>query len=124
MNLDAATFSERVRASTERRLREGDRLFLTKGITIEEVRIETNDADYDLVVLFREDARPECMLGRRWSNIWAMELGDEKDLSVRISDEEAVEGFVTLFIVNLDEEIEAVDLGLPSECDPDSVTWI
>lgn len=86
--------------------------------------MDTNDADFDLAVLFRADDRPECLFGRRWSNIWTMELEDQKNMPVRISDEEAIEGFVTLFIVNLAEEIEAVDLGLPSDCDPDSVTWI
>jgi hypothetical protein len=124
VTLDPPSFAEEVRAVTERRLREGDRLFSFEGITFEDTRIETNEDDYDLVVLFREDARPECLFGRRWSKIWAMELEDQQGLSVEIDDEEAVEGFVTLFIVNLGEEIEATDLGLPSECDPDSVTWI
>ena len=36
----------------------------------------------------------------------------------------AEEWFAKLFLIHLEEEIEAVDLGLPEDCDPDTITWV
>jgi hypothetical protein len=31
---------------------------------------------------------------------------------------------VTILLINLEEQIEAIDLGLPEDCDPKTITWI
>lgn len=129
--MDPAGFAERVRRAVAGRLlrerppEEPPRwLEGWPGITVVDVRVEGTQPLIDLVVLFRAEARPRCLFGYRWTDIWTRAATDQEQESEPEPDEQAIVSFVRLFLINLEEQIEADDLGLPADCEPDGITWI
>jgi hypothetical protein len=83
-----------------------------------------------LEILFRDDARPECLFGWRYpateADSDALEGVDHPDTwekSLRGA-EQAEIWAVTFILTHFEEQIEAAGYGLPPECDPDGVTWV
>lgn len=131
MKFEAKDFGLRVKAELEERLVASDPPMLSsslRDVNPERIEIEGSGANVDLVVYFRHGARPGCVFAARWKDI-AGEAADDARAQEKMtgkppSDHELVEWFAKLILIHLDEEIEAVDLGLPEDCDPAAVTWI
>ena len=99
-------------------------------ITVEGVRLDTSGPVHMLEILFRDDARPRCLFGWRFP---ATEVDTDALEGVEHPAlwEEGVRGpeqaeiwAGTFVMTNFEEQIEAAGHGLPSECDPESITWI
>ena len=77
-------------------------------------------------MLFRGVARPGCLFGFRAT---AVEHEEESSADpVVLEPEEGYRGpeeWASIIIVTrFEEQVEAVDLGLPPDCDPEGVTWV
>jgi hypothetical protein len=99
-------------------------------IQVEDVRLDTSGPEHMLELLFRDDARPECLFGWRFP---ATEADSDALEGIEHADawEEGLRGHEqaeiwagTFVLTNFEEQIEAVGHGLPPECDPDGVTWV
>lgn len=98
-----------------------------KQITVEEVRLEPGEPEDQVVILFREAARPHCLFGYRVPAREDIVQGASEEQRKIWYDPEGIGPQVYAdIIVNgwLRERIEAADMGLPSNCDPHSITWI
>ncbi len=95
-----------------------------KGILVEDVHLEQGEPEgEDIVILFREVQRPHCLFGFR------MVAREPVEPEQQWKEEEDPEGRApighgTVIYGNLMEHIQAADMGLPDECDPDGITWI
>jgi hypothetical protein len=80
------------------------------GVTIEDVRLQGSFPETEIVVLFRADARPSVLFGRR-RRVWE-DSGELSDV-------------VSVMDVNLTEDITACRYGLPAdpEVDPSGISW-
>lgn len=98
-----------------------------KQITVDEVRLEPGEPEDQVVILFREVARPYCLFGYR--------APAREDIDPQVTEEQRKawydpEGMGPQvhadIIANgwLREHIEAADMGLPANCDPHNITWI
>ena len=84
-----------------------------EGLRLHELSLDGGFPDTTLVLLFEHDSRGRCVFGFKFP-VWS---DDEQQHSDPY--------FPTMeFIINLREEIEAQDLGLPVDCSPDDVTWM
>ena len=88
-----------------------------EAIAIEVAKLDIDVVDVRLegpivVVEFAVDQHPGCRFGFRF-------LARADDDPV-----ETLEGHASLARVNLQEEIEADDRGLPDDCRPGTLTWI
>lgn len=92
-----------------------------RAIRVEDVRLEVSEDERMLSVLFRDEARPGCLFGWRFPSNDRSETDPEARRSWGPEQAEAWAG--TIVLTNLEEEILAEDLGLPSECDTEGVTW-
>jgi len=95
-----------------------------KSIIVEDVLLENGEAEgKDIVILFREVERPYCLFGFR---MFAREPVEPGRQWKEIEDPEgrAPIGHGTVIYGNLMEQIQAANMGLPEECEPDGVTWI
>ena len=99
-------------------------------ITVEEVRLDTSGPAHMLEILFRDDARRRCLFGWRFpateADADALERVEYPALwEEGVRGSEQAEIWAGTFVrTNLEEEIEAAGHGLPSECDPESITWV
>jgi hypothetical protein len=100
-------------------------------ITVGEVRLERSGAVAMVAIMFREESRPGCMFGWRFPATEADSDSIDPYTERPSSWEEGLRGAEqaeiwggTIVLTNFVEQIEAVDLGLPPECDPDGVTWV
>lgn len=95
--------------------------FLDKGsrvgretdlILVEDVYLDELDPEYPLVVLLRDESRPECLFGYRWSlkPEWSADPLQDPYFPAMLT------------AVNLRETLIGGP-GLPRDCDPDSITW-
>lgn len=82
---------------------------------VTEIRLEGEHPDTLLVVIFTHRDRPGCVFGFRFP----MELGAPED-------GHAIDPvmMVDISVINADEEVDAVDLGLPRDCQAGEVTWV
>lgn len=120
-------YERRVLATLREELLEGSSLAEREGrIRMEDVRLETSSSPHRVHVLFREIARPDCLFG-----FWApaVEYEEESSADPVVLDRE--EGYWgpedwagTIVVTHFEEQVQAVDLGLPPDCDPDATTWI
>ena len=80
-------------------------------ILVEDVRLDASGPEHSLVVLILEATRPECLFGWRWT----LDPPDHLDIE---------DPYFPAMIAaaNLQEYIQGGP-GLPSECEPDDVTW-
>lgn len=93
-----------------------------KQITIDEVRLEQGRPEGDIVViLFREAERPQCVFGFRAP---AHEPTPQLLPDGQLGESDDPEGWAFVIMANLREHIEAADMGLPEDCDPNDITWI
>jgi hypothetical protein len=95
-----------------------------KGIIVEDVSLEKGEPKgEDIVILFREAERPHCLFSFR---MFAREPVEPEQQWKEDEDPEgrAPMGHGTVIYGNLMEQIQAADMGLPDECDPDGITWI
>jgi hypothetical protein len=84
-----------------------------EGLRLRELSLEGSFPDTGLVLLFEHDSRRRCVFGFKFP-VWSDDVQQHDDSY-----------FPTMeFIINLREEIEAPDLGLPGDCSPEDVTWI
>jgi hypothetical protein len=81
---------------------------------VTDIRLDGKHPETLLVVVFTHRARPGCVFGFRFP----LELGELDDHSVDPA--MAVE----ISVINADEKIDAVDLGLPRDCQVGQVTWV
>ena len=90
-------------------------------ITVEEIRLEVSGHERMLAIFFRDGARPECLFGWRFPS----NDREEADPEARRSwgPEQARVWAGTIVLTNLEEEITSEGYGLPSECDPEGITW-
>ena len=95
-----------------------------KDIFVEEVRLEQAEPEgQDIVILFREAGHPNCLFGFRMFAREPVEL--ERQWKENEDPEgRAPIGHGTVIYGNLMEHIQAADMGLPEECDPDGITCI
>ena len=83
------------------------------GLRMQDLRLEGTYPKTELVLIFSHDERPGCIFGYRMP-VWSSDPEERKDPY-----------FPSMgFIINLREEIEAPDLGLPADCSSETVTWI
>lgn len=83
------------------------------GLHLRELSLEGSFPDTGLVLLFEHDSRQGCLFGFKFP-VWSEDVEEHRDSY-----------FPTMgFVINLREEIEAPDLGLPVDCAPGEVTWI
>ena len=93
---------------------------------MEDVRLETSGSSHRVHLLFREVARPGCLFG-----FWASAVEDEEESSADPIVFDAEEGYwgpeewaSTIVVTHFEEQVDAIDLGLPPDCEPDGVTWV
>lgn len=96
-------------------------------IRIEDVRLDTSGTLHQVHILFRETSRPDCLFGY-WAE--AVEYEEEKfsEDPIVLDTEEGYWGpedwASTILVTNFEEQVEAVGLGLPPDCDTERITWI
>lgn len=120
-------YERRVLATLRKELLEGSSLVEREGrIRMEDVRLETSGSPHQVHLLFREVARPACLFGFRAS---AVEYEEESAADPIVLDPE--EGYWgpeawagTIVVTHFEEQVLAVNLGLPPECDPGTTTWV
>jgi hypothetical protein len=120
-------YERRVLATLRKELLEGSSLVEREGrIKMEDVRLDTSDSPHQVHVLFREVARPACLFGFRTS---VVEDEEESLVDPIVLDPE--EGYWgpeewagTMIVTHFEEQVEALGLGLPPDCDPEGVTWV
>lgn len=98
-----------------------------KQITVDEVRLEPGEPEDQVVILFREAARPHCLFGFRVpAREGTLQGASEEQRKAWNNPEGTGPQVYADIIVNgwLRERIEAADMGLPANCDPRRITWI
>ncbi len=77
---------------------------------VEDIRIDTFEVGRQVVILFRDLDRPECLFGFAWGPLEV--LADTAEIDA------------TICWANFDETLYASDLGLPKECSPEGINWV
>jgi hypothetical protein len=99
----------------------------SKRIQVEDVHLEPGGPYGDeIVLLFREVGRPHCLFGFR-TDACEPPPADQPDWKWDESSDpqrEFPQGTAEMIFANLQEHVEASDMGLPANCNPDGVTWI
>lgn len=100
-------------------------------IVVEDVRLDGPGAVRMIAIFFREETRTECLFGWRYPATEADSDAMDDDVERPAPWEEGLRGAeqaevwaVTFVLTHFQEQIEALGHGLPSECDPDGVTWV
>ncbi len=114
------SYEERVQAWLYHRLCKQDPGICSGGkkITVEKVRLKQEDSE--LVILFRAAQYPHCLFGFRTNASPHQVI--RPDGSLVLDDDP--EGSAEILYANLQEHVEAADMGLPKDCDPNSINWI
>jgi hypothetical protein len=111
-----STYEQRLLVWLQRKLLEHPIGQGDKRISIEDVHLEKGEREGDtVVILFREVRRPRCVFGFRM---------ETREPGIPPTPDESPEGWGEVIFANLQERIEAVDMGLPEDCDSNSITWI
>ena len=96
------------------------------GIRIEEVRLDTSGPLHQVHLLLRESSRPECLFGY-WAEAVEWEEESVEDPIV-LNPQEGYWGpedwASAILVTNFEEQVDALGLGLPPDCDPEGITWI
>lgn len=120
-------YEELVRDALQRMLRERQLGQGSKRILVKEVYLEKGGGYGDnVIILFREVSRPPCLFGYRTEACepppthqpdWKWdERNDPQGEGPQVSAE--------MIFANLQERVEASDMGLPEDCKPEQITWI
>lgn len=115
--IDVAAWEQRLRDELERCVFNSDAEHQGTGLHLipEAVRLEGSYPDTEVVILFRERRRPECLLGYRWRKFWDWVEGEEY---VSKHGPETPESMAIVIWANW-EEAE-----VPETCVPGEITWI
>lgn len=120
-------YEELVRDALQRMLRERQIGHASKRILVEDVHLEAGGQYGDeVVVLFREVGRPHCLFGYR-REAYEPPPADQPDWKWDESNDPQGEGpqvAADMIFAHLQERVEASDMGLPEDCNPNSITWI
>lgn len=87
---------------------------------VDSVDLEDRDDRKVVVIMFGAEERPGCRFGFEMD---AVEPLDEDDHDERRMFPDPRE-WAAILLVNLDETLSAVHLGLPENCTPGAVTWV
>jgi hypothetical protein len=92
-------------------------------IRVEDVRLDTSEAEHGIVILFRDLDRPGCLFG--WE-VDAMPDSDvlDDDKAAFADWRDAAEFYATIIWANWEERIYAFSSGLPEECSSEGINWI
>lgn len=74
--------------------------------------------DTEVVFIFHDSRRPDCLFGFRWGTFWEWIVGEDH---VREHGAETPRSLAVVILVNFDE---ARELHLPRQCDPAAINWI
>jgi hypothetical protein len=99
-------------------------------IRVEAIELDTSGQASMLEILFRDDARPECLFGWRYpateadsDALESVEHPEPWEKGLR-GTEQAEIWALTFVLTHFEEQIEAAGYGLPAECDSEGVTWV
>ncbi len=92
-------------------------------IQVEEIHLNASEPHHMLEIFFRDDARPECLFGWRYPATDS-EAPDDLQAMTSWGPEQAEFAAEVFVITSFVEQIEAVDMGLPTECGPEAITWV
>ncbi len=105
-------------------------LFYDGKIRVEDIRLDASGPQHMLEIFFRDDARPRCLFGWRFPAteldtdvLEGVEHPDPWEKGLRGSEQSEIWAG-TFVLTNFEEQIEAAGLGLPTDCDPDGITWV
>ncbi len=84
-----------------------------EGLHMQALELEGRPPGTWLVLTFKHASRPGRVFGYRRA-VWSSDPEEHSDPYFPAMG----------FIINLREEIDAPDLGLPTECSPAAITWI
>jgi hypothetical protein len=84
-------------------------------IRLKKVYPDTAAQSPAVVVLLTDTSRPGCVFGKRCStSVVGVHPDDENSLYLAAS----------ICVTNIEEAVEAVNAGLPSDCSKRTITWI
>lgn len=83
------------------------------GLRVRSLQLEGTHPETNVVLTFEYAGRPGCVFGYK-QPVWSADPEEHADPYFPAME----------FIINLREQIEAPDLGLPAECPPGAVTWV
>jgi hypothetical protein len=90
-------------------------------IRVEDVRLDVSEHERMVLILFRDETRPQCLFGWRFPS----NDREETDPEVRRSwGPPQAEAWVSIVLTNFEEQIMAEGHGLPPECAPESIAWV
>lgn len=120
-------YERRVLGKLREELLKGRPLIEREGrIKVEDVSLDASGPLHRVLILFRETARAECLFG-----FWAKAVGEETESSADPLVFDPLEGYwgpeewaSTIVVTHFVEQVEALGLGLPADCDPDGISWV
>lgn len=116
--LDPAYWAARVLAEVRREYPAGTYFSgQSRHCRVSQASVEGDHPDQALVVLIRDDGRPECCFGYRWQ-LWG------RDGRPRTEDDHTPEEDARWLAIALAEDLEADGYGLPADCAPGAITWV
>lgn len=90
-------------------------------IRVEDVSLDVSEHQRMVLILFRDEARPQCLFG------WRFPSNDEEEpdpQAQRSWGPPQADAWASIVLTNLEEEIMAAGYGLPTECVSESITWV
>ncbi len=120
-------YEQRVLQALRKELFEEEAFVEREGeIKIEDIRLDTSGPLHQVHILFRDPSRPECLFGY-WAEAAEQEAEPLTDLIV-LSPSKGCwvpeDWASTILVTNFEEQVEAIGLGLPPDCDTEGITWI
>jgi hypothetical protein len=130
MRLGPRDFTLRVKAEIEAILSDPQPPPYTalREVDLKGIELQGVAPHLDLVLFFGHSSKPGCVFGFRWRDVSGEAAHDaeqqEKMTGQTATDTEMVDWLAKLILINLSEQLEADDLGLPNDCNPQSITWL
>lgn len=89
------------------------------NLDVEDVYLDDRSSTPYIVILFRAASRPKCQFGFRMAAF-------DDELFGEMTPEEitGVRAWANIIFTNLEEIVVAKNLGLPTECSEQEITWI
>ena len=114
---DPGAFERRLKEQLERKLggRGRFRAHNNDGVWVEEVRLEGSYPDTTGVIILRDDQQPGCRFAWRLGQLWDWREFED----VRGADPDDHASWIEM---SLDEDVEAVNYGIPIRCLEDELT--
>jgi hypothetical protein len=114
---DPETFERRLKEQLERKLSGRGRFGArdNEGVWVEEVRLEGSYPDTTGVIILRDDRQPACRFAWSFGQLWDWRTFED----VRGADPDDHASTIEMY---LDEDVEAVNYGIPIRCVEDDLT--